>query len=61
MFLLPFLSCFECVFGDIFFPPLLLFSCDLLTIFSVVFEFLFLFCVYIYLGFLVCGYHEVLV
>ena len=37
---------------------LLLFSCDLMTVFSVMFGFFFLFCVYISYRFLVCAYHE---
>ena len=44
-------------------PPLssiVLSSSDLLIIFSAMFGFLFLFCVYIYYRFLVCGYHKVL-
>ena len=51
-----------CFCRSFFFPSsFVLFSCDLMTIFSVVFGFIFLLCVYIYDRFLVCGYHEVLI
>ena len=43
-----------------FFPLILLFSYDLMTIFNVMFGFLCLFCMYIHYRFLFWDYHEVL-
>ena len=43
-----------------FLSSFVLFSCGLMTVFSVMFGFLFLFCLCIYYRFLVCVYHEVL-
>ena len=61
-----FLFCYLFVsyFVDDFFPFLFLFFfffCELIAIFSVVFGVLFLFCVYTYYRFFICGYHQVFI
>ena len=52
------INCLGFVFVDLFSSPLLLFSCDLMTLVLCLDSFFFFVC--IYFRFLVCGYHEVL-
>ena len=55
-----FVHCFEVVF--VFFShSFVFFSCDLMSICSVMFEFFLLLCVYIYYRFLDCDYHDIFV